>query len=31
MMMMMQLLWGDRVEAEEQRLEPHAATGDWTS
>jgi hypothetical protein len=25
--MMMQLLWGDLVEAEEQRLEPRVATG----
>jgi len=26
-MMMMRLLWGDLVEAEEHRLEPRAATG----
>jgi len=26
-MMMMRLLWGDLVEAEEQRLEPRTATG----
>jgi hypothetical protein len=30
-MMMMQLLVGELVEAEEHRLEPHATTVHWTS